>query len=450
MTVDVRAVNAQTETIQWPMPLLEVVLDQLQGAQVFFSVDFFKGYWQLPLHEESQEYFSILTDEGVYTPTRVLMGGSDSVAYCQAVVQELLADKLYRGLMAWLDDILGYARSDDDLLVLLEGTLAICAKKGPKLNPKKCEFYRSEVKWCGRIISKSGVRHDPGRIQALMELPEPQRANELQQFVCALNWMRMSIPGYNKIVAPLMDCLERAYAAADGRTKSKMARISLDQVTWGDIERACLTDCKCALARAVELAHVDRSKTICVFADASEKFWRSAITQIPSEHLHRPLESQDHEPLMFLSGKFTGASTSWAIVEKEAFTIVETVKRADYLLQRQEGFQLFPDHRKLRYIFDPVSVVGNIPKYRADKLQRWSIFLMGYQYCINHISGEDNVWADRLSRWRAVITSICAVKCDRLFLSPQMDINFCWPTDAEIRGVQSQHELKGTVDKSGL
>ncbi len=47
MTVDVRAVNSQTEATQWPMPLLEVVLDHVQGATVFFSPDIFKGYWQL-------------------------------------------------------------------------------------------------------------------------------------------------------------------------------------------------------------------------------------------------------------------------------------------------------------------------------------------------------------------------------------------------------------------
>jgi hypothetical protein len=74
MTVDVRAVNAQTERMVWPMPMLEVVLDHLDGAAVFFSLDFFKGYWQFKLAEESQEMFSFLTDQGVYTPTRVLMG----------------------------------------------------------------------------------------------------------------------------------------------------------------------------------------------------------------------------------------------------------------------------------------------------------------------------------------------------------------------------------------
>jgi hypothetical protein len=111
MTVDVRAVNAQTERMVWPMPMLEVVLDHLAGASVFFSLDFFKGYWQFKLDPESQEMFSFLTDQGVYTPTRVLMGGSDSVTYCQATVQAMFDDILYDGLLIWLNDLLGYADS---------------------------------------------------------------------------------------------------------------------------------------------------------------------------------------------------------------------------------------------------------------------------------------------------------------------------------------------------
>jgi hypothetical protein len=142
MTMDVRAVNVQTEAIQWSMPMLEVILDHLKGSCVFFSVNFFKGYWQLPLHPESQELNSIFTDMGVYTPTRVLIGGSDSVAYCQAAVQEIFSDDLYHGLLAWLDDVLGYADDEEKSYLLLDRTLETCQERGLKLNPIKCEFFK--------------------------------------------------------------------------------------------------------------------------------------------------------------------------------------------------------------------------------------------------------------------------------------------------------------------
>ena len=71
--------------------------------------------------------------------------------------------------------------------------------------------------------------------------------------------------------------------------------------------------------------------------------------------------------------------------------MVETVKRADYMLHRPGGFRLFTDHKNLRYIFNPDSVISKVPKYTAGKLQRWSLLLMGYDYMIVHLPGEQNV-----------------------------------------------------------
>ncbi|OWY99769.1 hypothetical protein PHMEG_00029176 [Phytophthora megakarya] len=56
---------------------------------------------------------------GIFTPTRVLMGASDSVAYCQSTVQKMFEEFLYNGLLIWLDDLLGYAKTENGLLKLL-------------------------------------------------------------------------------------------------------------------------------------------------------------------------------------------------------------------------------------------------------------------------------------------------------------------------------------------
>ena len=440
MTVDVRAVNAQTERMVWPMPMLEVILDHVAGASLFFSLDFFKGYWQFMLDKDSQELFSFLTDEGVYTPTRVLMGGSDSVAYCQSTVQDMFAEFLYQGLLIWLDDLLGYEKTEDGLLDLLRRILEVCAQKGLKLNPKKCSFYKQEAKWCGRIISREGVFHDPERIKALQDLPAPQTGKDLQQFVCALNWMRQSIPGYNKQVQPLMEFMERVYKSAAGRTKQKVAKVNLVEIGWSELENGCLERCKVMLGDAVTLAHQDPKKLTCVFTDASEGHWGAVVTQISPEAESLVLEDQDHEPLMFLSGSFSGAASRWAIVEKEAFAIVETFNRADYLLHRPGGFALFTDHANLKFIFDPASVNASIPKYTAAKLDRWALLLMGYEYRIHSITGESNVWADLLSRWGR-LKSVCALM-NVPMVSPMQEKDFDWPSMDEIKEAQRDSRKK--------
>ncbi|GMF52587.1 unnamed protein product [Phytophthora fragariaefolia] len=116
MTIDSRGVNERTEAMPWPMPVLEVVIGELEGAKYFFVLDWFRGYWQLPLHPDSQELFSFVTHRGIYTPTRVPMGATDAVAYCQGVVEEIFGGLLGQGLLCWLDDILGYAETEEELL----------------------------------------------------------------------------------------------------------------------------------------------------------------------------------------------------------------------------------------------------------------------------------------------------------------------------------------------
>jgi hypothetical protein len=54
INIDVRRVNRQTEPTAWPMPNLEVVMQSLENSAFYASFGLFKGYWQLPLHEDSQ------------------------------------------------------------------------------------------------------------------------------------------------------------------------------------------------------------------------------------------------------------------------------------------------------------------------------------------------------------------------------------------------------------
>ena len=68
LCVDLRAVNAITESSAWPMPMLEVVLGKLQGSKCFATLDMNQGYWQFPLDKGSQEICSFMTDEGVFSP----------------------------------------------------------------------------------------------------------------------------------------------------------------------------------------------------------------------------------------------------------------------------------------------------------------------------------------------------------------------------------------------
>ena len=71
---------------------------------------------------------------------------------------------------------------------------------------------------------------------------------------------------------------------------------------------------------------------------------------------------------------------------------------------------------------------------------------MGYQYEIVHIPGEDNVWADLLSRWGCE-RSVCAATFTE---SPQLNKKFIWRSVSEIRDLQVKCGVKAGTGADGL
>ena len=92
---------------------------------------------------------------------------------------------------------------------------------------------------------------------------------------------------------------------------------------------------------------------LCLFTDASEYAWGAILTQIPEEDLVRPVHLQRHEPLNFLGGYFKASSFNWSILEKEAYALVESCVRLEYLLIRDKGFKIFADHKNLVFCLIP-------------------------------------------------------------------------------------------------
>ena len=72
------------------MPRLEELGYLLRGAGAVFALDMIQGYWQMPLHENAQEMFIMVTAGGLFTPTRVPQGVLNATAYFQAIMSEVL------------------------------------------------------------------------------------------------------------------------------------------------------------------------------------------------------------------------------------------------------------------------------------------------------------------------------------------------------------------------
>lgn len=167
----------------------------------------------------------------------------------------------------------------------------------------------------------------------------PTKAGELQQFLCAVNWMRQSIHEFICITSKLYDALVRAAQRAGSRKKLKLSRSScggrLSESEIRSVEAVCA-----ALLRMVPLAHLKATTDLALFTDATQDHWGAVLSLLEPGGVALPLTEQNHGPLVLLSGRFTGSASLWPTIEKEAFAIVEATRRHDYLLLRPKGFRL--------------------------------------------------------------------------------------------------------------
>ena len=400
-TVDLRPVNKYTVKHQYPMPNLEHELSQLSGSRYFATFDLSHGYWQLELEESSQALQSFITPDGIFSPTRVLHGTTNAVTHLQSCYAEVIPSTVKPQSLSWLDDILLHHKTVSGLLGAIEEFFKMCAERNLKLHPGKCILLAKSITWCGRLISADGIRYDPNGLEGLLNMEPPQTGSHLQQFICALQWVKNGIPQFSERIAPLHDFMEKIYTRAGNRTKRAVSRYRLSELGWGRTEERAFDDCKKALANQVTLSHRDESKRLCVFTDASDTVWSGIVTQVCPDDLPKPHMDQDHDPLAFLSGRFNATQLGWSILEKEAYAILATLERMHWIAATPSGFDLYTDHNNLIFLFDPLSVVPDLSQTTLRKVLRWAVRLSIYNYTCFHIKGTDNVWADLLGRWSA-------------------------------------------------
>ncbi|OWZ01646.1 hypothetical protein PHMEG_00026927 [Phytophthora megakarya] len=101
-----RPVNKETVSIAGVMPNLDVALDQVSGSYGFAKFDLMKGFWQMPLHPDSQELMSFMTEDSVFTLLRVPQDAMDSSVHFQNQLQDGFRELLERHCLIWIDDII--------------------------------------------------------------------------------------------------------------------------------------------------------------------------------------------------------------------------------------------------------------------------------------------------------------------------------------------------------
>ena len=215
---------------RYMLPTFEDVLPSLSGAQVFSKLDVADAFWHLPLDDESSHLTAMSTPFGRYVWRRLPFGLSVSSELFQRSPQQALEGLQH--LICVADDIVVTGRDQEEHDANLAALLQRCVERGVQLNLKKCQFYADSFTFLGHVISANGVRVDPEKESAVINMPTPKDVHELRRFCGMTQYFSKFLPQLSEVQAPLRELTQKnvqwAWESTQQEAFEKLKRMACD------------------------------------------------------------------------------------------------------------------------------------------------------------------------------------------------------------------------------
>ncbi len=153
LTVNFQKLNCQVIADKYPVPNIEDILAQLGGKSFFSTIDLVQGFYQIPLREGDRKKTAFSGPTGKYEFMRLPMGLKNSPAAFQRMLDDILREDIGKRCFVYVDDIICFSDSFEQHMKDLEIILSKLEKANLKIQPEKCEWAKSELKYLGFVIS---------------------------------------------------------------------------------------------------------------------------------------------------------------------------------------------------------------------------------------------------------------------------------------------------------
>ncbi|XP_041671079.1 neoverrucotoxin subunit beta-like [Cheilinus undulatus] len=207
LCVDLTGINQYVCREKFIPPSVEQSLGTLAGAKLFSKLDANMGFWQIPLSEESAKNTTFITLFGRFHFNRLPFGIASAPEHFQCMMAEVTEG--LDGVVCHIDDLLVWGRDQEEHDARLHAVLKSLEKAGITLNMSKCELSKSEVVFLGHVISAAGIRPDPRKTEAIMELKEPSNVSEVRSFLGMVNQLGKFTPQLAEKDKPLCNLLSK-------------------------------------------------------------------------------------------------------------------------------------------------------------------------------------------------------------------------------------------------
>ena len=198
LVADFSPVNRVLKSPNYPNEGSDAHLKQIDpSAQVFCTMDFSHGYYQVEISEKDCDLFAFLVPQGKYRFCRLAQGSKPA-----SDLFNIITDPEIRSIpeiQKNMDDLLLSEKNYKLLDPLIDRILSICREKNLKLNPSKFKIG-PQVELGGTVIKYSEsnkrvqITHSEQKVKELMGKEAPKTKKDIQSILGSLNQLSTWLP----------------------------------------------------------------------------------------------------------------------------------------------------------------------------------------------------------------------------------------------------------------
>lgn len=375
LLVNYKKLNNKLKDDHNSVPRIEVILEALQKAKYFSTMDLAHGYYQFPLHPDSQKYTAFRLDSTMlYEFKRLPQGMKNSAAATCRAMHDIFEDKLFNGLTIYIDDLCVYGQDFETQLKNLEVVLQRLEKHNFKLNTSKCEFFEEKTTLLGHVISQGKIQPNKKNIEKFLEIKRPKTVKDVRSLISSFGFYRKFMEKFVETAKPLMDLVSKT-SKQQPNTK----------IEWSEECEKAFESLKKQITSApvLEIYRPDR-KTF-LQTDASSYSVAAVLSQeIPG--------TKDQKPVAFYSEKLPQRKRHLSSYDLELIGISKALKHFRQYLYMQP-VTVLTDHKNL---ISPKITKNSL--LNPARMRRITDVLSQFDLKFEHIKGKDNHIPDLLSR----------------------------------------------------
>ena len=361
LCIDPRPINTLLASVNYPIPLIKDLLENLAGARVFTKLDLRLGFNQFQVPEKDRDITTFTFEGQQYQFRGVPFGFKHTPAVFQRVINSIISK--FKGFaFNYIDDIIIYSSSFEEHEKHVRLVMEELNKYNLRVNDKT-EYGMTEMVVLGFKMSQEGMKMVPEKLMIMDEWKTPTTGNMIEKALGFFNYFRELIPRYSTLVAPL-----------EKLRKKK-------EIKWTPDLQAIYDKIRNILQSDLVLSYPNFDQPFQVATDASN-YGVGAV-------LYQEYDGKTHY-ISFGARALSTSERNYGTTKRELLGIIFALEHYKYYLSGNH-FKLFTDHKALTFMFTQ--------KHTNQMLNNWLETLLSFDFEPIHRPGILNILPDSISRF---------------------------------------------------